>query len=157
GRGQVGLLRFLQDGRFRPLGGGREEHADVRIIASSNCSLDELVADGKFREDLLFRLRVLSLEMPPLRERVGDPSLLAEHFLQVWQHHYGGCVRILDPDSRVWFDSYSWPGNVRQLENLVHRAFVLSDGPEIHVPAPGSRLPNRPVQPPTGYESTDAP
>ena len=148
GRGQVALLRFLQDGRYRPLGATQEETANVRIIAASNRKLQALAADRCFRPDLLFRLGVLSLEMPPLRERVGDPQLLAEHFLDEFARRYGnayGATRsALHSETLAWFDSYSWPGNVRELENLIHRAFLLADGQEIRIPFPLSPCPAPP-------------
>lgn len=141
-RGQVALLRFLQDGRYRPLGARQEEAADVRIIVASNRKLETLVEERSFRADLMFRLRVLSLEMPALRERPGDPLLLADHFLGKFAQRYGnthGKGRSpVDSHTRAWFDSYSWPGNVRELENMIHREFLLADGPELRIPVPDS-------------------
>ncbi|WP_218585424.1 sigma 54-interacting transcriptional regulator [Pseudomonas sp. R5(2019)] len=138
-RGQVALLRFLQDGRYRPLGAVHEETADVRMIVASNRKLETLVEADGFRADLLFRLRVLSIEMPPLRERLGDSLLLANHFLREFASRYGEHrlkTSALDSHTHAWFDSYSWPGNVRELENLVHREFLLSDGRAFIIPAP---------------------
>lgn len=146
-RGQVALLRFLQDGRYRPLGAQREETVDVRIIVASNRKLETLVEAHRFRADLLFRLSVLSLEMPPLRERLGDPLLLANHFVNRFAMRYGENRSIkgrsLDTHTHAWFDSYSWPGNVRELENLIHREFLLSDGPAFIVPAPNALIATR--------------
>jgi DNA-binding NtrC family response regulator len=142
--GQVALLRFLQDGRYRPLGAGQEEAADVRIIAASNRKLETLVEERCFRADLLFRLRVLSLEMPPLRERPGDPLLLADHFLRKFAARYGdtrGKGRSgVDSHTRAWIDSYMWPGNVRELENVILRALLLADDQEFGIAVPDSRL-----------------
>lgn len=135
-RGQVALLRVLQDGRFRPLGARSEVSVNVRIIAASNRSLAALAASKEFRSDLLFRLRVLALEMPPLRQRHGDSLLLAEHFLCGYARRYEATPRKLNERTCAWFESYSWPGNVRELENLVHREFLLADGHEIDVSAP---------------------
>jgi DNA-binding NtrC family response regulator len=146
-RGQVALLRFLQDGRYRPLGAQREEAADARVIVASNRKLETLLEERSFRADLLFRLRVLSLEMPALRERPGDQLLLADHFLGKFAQRYGNTHdkgrTSVDSHTRAWFDSYSWPGNVRELENLIHRAFLLADGPELRIPVPDSLFSTR--------------
>ena len=133
--GQVALLRFLQDGRFRPLGAAREEVANVRVMAASNRDLNTLVAEGKFREDLLFRLRVLSVVMPPLRDRDGDVQLLTDYFLSECAKKYCTTQRTVSAATRKLFKSYHWPGNVRELENSVHSEFLLSDNYEI-CPAP---------------------
>ena len=139
-RGQVALLRFLQDGCYRPLGARHAESADVRIIVASNRRLETLVGERSFRADLLFRLHVLSLDMPALRDRPGDPWLLAHHFLDEFTQRYGNIAgegrRSIDSHAQAWFDAYAWPGNVRELQNLVHRVFLLADGPELLLPAP---------------------
>jgi two-component system response regulator GlrR len=134
-RGQVALLRFLQDLRYRPLGGQREEHADVRIIAATNVSLWEMVVAKQFRPDLYYRLQILFLRLPPLRERAGDAGVLASHFVNAFGVRYGWPRRRLAPDSIASLDRYNWPGNVRELENLVHRAMLLSSEPVVSVPA----------------------
>ena len=134
-RGQVALLRFLQDLRYRPLGGQREERADVRIIAATNVSLWEMVAAKQFRPDLYYRLQILFLRLPPLRERTGDPGLLASHFGSAFSVRYGWPERRFAPESVALLDRYGWPGNVRELENLVHRAMLLSSDPLVTVPA----------------------
>jgi DNA-binding NtrC family response regulator len=143
-KGQVALLRFLQDNRFRPLGGATEGEADVRVIAAANRSLEELAARGEFRLDLLFRLKLIFIELPPLRLRTGDAPLLAEHFVKKCAARYGGPLKQLHSNSRDWFAHYRWPGNVRELENLVHRECLLNDCMEIcgeppcgHAPATG--------------------
>jgi DNA-binding NtrC family response regulator len=130
-KGQVTLLRFLQDQHFRPLGGAAEQRADVRIIAASNRPLDRLAEEGLFRTDLLYRLNVLYVRMPPLRERPGDARLLAQHFARRLGERYRRPEKRLHPATLRWLDAYHWPGNVRELENLVARAFVLADGDEI--------------------------
>jgi len=145
-RAQVGLLRFLQDGRFRPLGSAGESSADVRVVAASNQSLDKLVEEGRFRQDLLFRLRVFSLRMPPLREREGDPQVLAHHFLDRWARKFGDKQLVLSASSKRWLDEQPWPGNVRELENLMLRAFLMADTGELRLDA-GTASP--PVKPPT--------
>ena len=133
-RGQVALLRFLQDHRYRPLGGQREEHANVRIIAATNVSLLGLVSARQFRPDLYYRLQILFLRMPPLRERTGDPALLADYFAHALCARYGWRRRSLAAESLAALNRYHWPGNVRELENLVHRALLLTSHPVVDVP-----------------------
>ena len=133
-RGQVALLRFLQDLRYRPLGAQREEHADVRIIAATNVSLWEMVLARQFRSDLYYRLQILFLRLPPLRERSGDAGVLASHFVNVFGARYGWPPRRLAWESIAALERYHWPGNVRELENLVHRALLLTSAPVVSVP-----------------------
>lgn len=135
-KGQVTLLRFLQDQQFRPLGGRHEQQADVRVIAASNRSLAKQVEAGEFRLDLLFRLKLMYLHMPPLRERSGDIRLLANHFIRVGSARFCKPEIPLDAATLAWFERYHWPGNIRELENLVHREFLLADGSYISIPAP---------------------
>jgi DNA-binding NtrC family response regulator len=135
-RAQVALLRFLQDGSFRPLGSSREERANVRIIAASNSDLEEQVRVGRFRMDLYYRLNVLFLTIPPLRDRHGDVRLLAQHFMRQCANQYKLPARSLHEATADWFDRYAWPGNVRELENLVQREYLLSDGDQLHITAP---------------------
>jgi DNA-binding NtrC family response regulator len=130
-KGQVTLLRFLQDQHFRPLGGAEEERADVRIVAATNRPLAGLVRQGQFREDLLYRVKVMYLRLPPLRDRRGDPELLAEHFVSRLSRRYRRPEKRFHPRTLQWLDRYRWPGNVRELENVVAREFLLADGDEI--------------------------
>jgi len=139
-KGQVTLLRFLQDQQFRPLGGGREEQTDVRIISASNRVLERQVEGGAFRLDLLYRLNVLHLAMPPLRERRADIALLAEHFVRIASARYRKPALPFDPQALACFEHYAWPGNIRELENLVQREFLLAEGGQICVPAPATAL-----------------
>lgn len=139
-KGQVTLLRFLQDQRFRPLGMHREQQADLRIIAASNRNLDRQVDAGDFRSDLLYRLKLLHLVMPPLRERRGDIALLAEHFVGVGSARFHKHPIPLTTDTLAWFERYHWPGNIRELENFILREFLLADGAEISVPMPAVGL-----------------
>lgn len=127
-RGQVALLRFLQDLRYRPLGATRDEQADVRVIAATNVNLDDLVAQRRFRPDLLYRLKIFSLTLPALRERPGDAELLAKHFARLYSNQYKSAEPRIASADLAWIRSHSWPGNVRELENLAHRAVVLSQG-----------------------------
>jgi DNA-binding NtrC family response regulator len=140
-KGQVTLLRFLQDRHYRPLGDTREQASDVRIVAASNASLTQLAEAGQFRLDLWYRLKVLFLEVPPLREREGDPVLLAEHFMRVCSERFGKPLKTFHPDTLKWIASYPWPGNIRELENWVYREFFLADGPVIQVGRPVDRPP----------------
>jgi two-component system response regulator GlrR len=130
-KAQVTLLRFIQDQEYRPLGCAHAESGNVRIIAASNANLLKLAETGEFRADLLFRLKILSVELPPVRERHGDVELLAKHYLQKFSQKYGKPVKSLHPDTLAWMNTYDWPGNVRELEHLIHREFLLSDGPTI--------------------------
>jgi len=135
-KGQVALLRFLQDNTYRPLGGSIEHRADVRVIAAANVSLEALAERGGFRRDLVFRVKLLFVELPPLRTRGADARLLAQHFLEECGRLYGPPAKALGEPFARWLEAHRWPGNVRELENVVHRAFLLSDGPELEVPEP---------------------
>ncbi|HEU5283230.1 MAG TPA: sigma-54 dependent transcriptional regulator, partial [Burkholderiales bacterium] len=152
-KGQVALLRFLQDLNYRPLGSRREESADVRVIAATNIDLAELVHAKQFRMDLYYRLQILFLRLPPLRERAGDAGLLAEHFVRAFGVRYGGAAARFSPDSLSLLDRYAWPGNVRELENLVHRAFLLTGGEVISIPGDWLTGERRVASPGTPYES----
>lgn len=127
GKAQVALLRFLQDQRYRPLGSSRELSSQVRVIAAANQNLEALAHAGCFRIDLLYRLEILHLRMPPLRERAGDARLLAHHFFGIYGARYGVPLRPLDDATLGWLDSHSWPGNVRELENWVQRRLLMGD------------------------------
>jgi DNA-binding NtrC family response regulator len=131
---QVALLRFLQDQEYRPVGGPAVRVADVRVIGSTNADLAALAARGGFRTDLLFRLNVLALELPPLRARGDDAVLLARAFVRRLSEQYRQ-PKTLHPDAVAWLKRHTWPGNVRELENLVLRAFLLDDRPELRLPA----------------------
>jgi two-component system, NtrC family, response regulator GlrR len=128
-KAQVTLLRFLQDQWYRPVGTTREERTDVRLIAAANRPLEALVQREMFRADLLYRLKVLTLEMPPLRERGDDVELLALHFVARFAAKYGAATKRIDAATLCWMRGYAWPGNVRELENWVHRQFLMCDGP----------------------------
>ena len=130
-KGQVTLLRFIEDNVIKPLGAMKSRKVNVRIIAASNVCLSELVAQGLFRQDLLFRLNLLHLNLPPLRKRKSDIQPLAEYFMQKYRRQYQQPDKRFHPDAVVWMNDYNWPGNVRELENFVHRSFLLSEHPEI--------------------------
>ena len=123
---QVRLLRVLESGRFCRVGGDQEIAASVRVIAASNRDLGKAVAEGRLREDLMYRLCVIPLPVPPLREREGDALLLAEMFLQELNAEHG-TEKTYAPRARERIAAFSWPGNVRELKNVVHRGYVLSD------------------------------
>jgi DNA-binding NtrC family response regulator len=131
-KGQITLLRFLQDRRYRPVGHSCEQQSDVRIIAASNKPMKHVVAEGEFRTDLLYRLNVLGLKVPALRERVDDIVPLAEHYLEMFCTRYDRTPKRLDAETAYWLQQYDWPGNVRELENLIHRIVLLSDGETVH-------------------------
>lgn len=131
-KGQVTLLRFIEDNLIRPLGAIKSRKVNVRIIAASNVCLSELVAQGLFRQDLLFRLNLLQLNLPPLRNRKADLQALAEHFMEKYRRQYQQADKRFHPDTIAWMNAYHWPGNVRELENFVHRSFLLSKDPEIN-------------------------
>ena len=129
---QAKILRVLQDRRFMRLGSTEEVQADVRVIAATNVNLQALVAEGRFREDLYYRLNVLSLTLPPLRERREDIPLLADHFLAKYSAENGiAPARRLSPEALHCLLEYTWPGHVRELENAIERAVVLSNAPLI--------------------------
>jgi two-component system response regulator GlrR len=137
-KAQVTLLRFLQDQQYRPLGGEREQRTDARIIAASNAQLTRLVEEGRFRIDLLYRLKLMHIVLPPLRDRKGDVPLLSEHFVQIGSARFGRPVRQVSAETLSWFEQYSWPGNVRELEYTIYHGLLLSDGATISIPPPSS-------------------
>jgi DNA-binding NtrC family response regulator len=128
---QAALLRFLQVREYRPLGADTTEKADLRIVAASNQQLERLVARSQFRKDLFYRLNIMPLRMPPLRERQSDISLLADYFLQRFREEYRAPGKHLTTASILELEGHSWPGNVRELESRLHRAFLMCDGDEI--------------------------
>lgn len=139
---QAKLLRFLQDREYRPLGSSKSLKADVRIIAASNADLKRQVQAGLLREDLYHRLNVLTLSIPPLRERLEDISLLAVHFLTRYGTQYGRGSLRLSPSAVQKLLAYHWPGNVRELEGVIQRAVILASTPVIeadHLDLPLSR------------------
>jgi DNA-binding NtrC family response regulator len=130
---QAKILRVLQDRRFMHLGGVQEMQVDVRIIAATNIDLRQLVREGRFREDLFYRLNVITIELPPLRQRREDIPLLVQFFLKKYAEENDRPVRRITPEALRPLMSYSWPGNVRELENVIERAVVLSSGPDITI------------------------
>jgi two-component system, NtrC family, response regulator PilR len=128
---QVKLLRILQDRRFRRLGATEEVQADIRIIAATNQDLPTLVAEGRFREDLFYRINVIPIQLPPLRERPEDIPLLAHHFLAKFTALMNKSVHSISGEAQERLVAYGWPGNVRELENVIERAVALEQTPVI--------------------------
>ncbi len=128
---QVKLLRFLGERTFERVGSNKTLTADIRLIAATNKNLEELVKTGRFREDLFFRLRVVEIHLPPLRERAGDIPLLAQKFLREFARENGKPVKDFTADALEWLMHYSWPGNVRELRTAIEHAVVLCRGEKI--------------------------
>jgi transcriptional regulator with PAS, ATPase and Fis domain len=128
---QTKLLRFLQEHEIKHVGGTESIRVDVRVIAATNQPLESAVKDGKFREDLYDRLNVVSITLPPLRERKDDIPLLANHFLQKFSEENHKEISHISPEALEILLQYSWPGNVRELEHTVERAVILSTHPII--------------------------
>jgi len=124
---QVKLLRVLQERRIRHVGGTREIDIDMRIVSATNRDLRALVAAGKFREDLYYRVNVIDIVLPPLRERAGDIELLAASFLRRYGESGQTAVKGFEPEAMIALETYSWPGNVRELQNVIERACALAD------------------------------
>jgi transcriptional regulator with PAS, ATPase and Fis domain len=127
---QVGLLRFLDRGEYRPVGSTRTLHADVRIVAATNQDLERCISQGRFREDLFYRINTITLHVPPLRQRREDIPGLAQHMLA--GNRTGGLPRrALSPEAMTALTSYSWPGNIRELRNVLERVVMMGagDGP----------------------------
>jgi len=136
---QVKLLRVLQERTVRPVGGTSEIPVDVRVIAATNRDLDRQVSEGTFREDLYYRLNVIPIRVPGLRERREDIPLLANHFLKKYGPAAGKSIHALAAASLESLTRYDWPGNIRQLENTIERAVAMETTSELHVELPAER------------------
>jgi two-component system, NtrC family, response regulator AtoC len=135
---QVKLLRALQEGEIRRLGGTGTRSVDVRVVSATNRDLEEAIREGEFREDLFYRLAVVSIDLPPLRHRPEEIPLLLQHFIERGRERLGIEVDGIDADALELLTEYPWPGNIRELENVVERALILADGPRLtveHLPA----------------------
>jgi transcriptional regulator with PAS, ATPase and Fis domain len=130
---QVKMLRVLQDFEFEQVGGTKTFHVDTRVILATNDDLARLAAEGRFRQDLFYRINVINIELPPLRERIADIPLLAENFLQRVTQDSGKVVRGFTEDAMAELQRYRWPGNVRELQNVIERAVLLGKQPVIGV------------------------
>jgi two-component system response regulator PilR (NtrC family) len=128
---QVKLLRVLQERRFRRVGGTEEVEANIRVIAATNQDLAKMVADGRFREDLYYRVNVIQVQLPPLRERQEDIALLAGHFLEKFREQMGKNVASISQEAMAYLERYDWPGNIRELENIIERAVALESSAAI--------------------------
>lgn len=124
---QVKLLRFLQDQIVERIGGRQKIQVDVRIVSATNANLEEKIAQGLFREDLYYRMNAVMVRIPPLRDRAGDPALLANFFLARFNQEYGRSIRGFTEDAAAAMNTHAWPGNVRELENRMKRAVVMAD------------------------------
>ena len=138
---QPKLLRVLQEGEFERLGGARTIKVDVRVIAATNRNLTQAVKDGKFREDLFYRLEVFPIDLPPLRDRPEDIPLLSWTFVKEFSNSMGKPIEKISTESMNAMVAYSWPGNIRELRNVIERAMILAHGPVLQV-----RLNHRPPQ-----------
>ena len=127
------LLRALENGEVQRVGSSKTRHVDVRVIAATNADVSQLVADGRFREDLLYRLNTVEIRIPPLRNRKDDVPLLANHFLRQQAERYGKAVRDFTPEAMRALLEHSWPGNVRELRHVVERAVLLTPGPSVTI------------------------
>lgn len=128
---QVKLLRALQEHAFTPVGSNREIKADVRIVAATNQDLEKLIKEGKFREDLYYRLNVMPIFLPPLRERKEDIPDLVYHFMEKFNLEHGARIRGITPEAIVALEGFHWPGNIRELENAIEHAFVVEGSEQI--------------------------
>lgn len=129
---QAKLLRVLEERKVERLGSAQSIPVDVRVISATNVALEKAVEEGKFRADLYYRLRVVQINLPPLRERAADIPLLAEHFLNTYAKRYGLQCTSLGATALAKLTAYSWPGNIRELRNVIERSAVLADGPTLH-------------------------
>jgi len=164
---QTKFLRVLEERRFERVGGQKAIEVDVRVVAATNRDLAEMVRRGSFREDLYYRLSVIHIEVPPLRERLDDVPLLAEHFLARFRHQAGRRITGFSPEAMAVMQRYHWPGNVRELRNAVERAIVLGDRDQIQAAdlppqllgasLPSARTRNSPPTPPLGSAISQAP
>jgi two-component system response regulator PilR (NtrC family) len=146
---QVKLYRVLQEGKVRPIGSTEESDVDVRIIAATNRNFEKEIAEGRFREDLYYRLNVIPIHLPPLRERREDIPLLARHFLETFRKVMEKLVESISPEAMSRLESYDWPGNVRELENTMERAVALETTREVTLRVLPDRI--------AGYSGTPAP
>jgi len=144
---QAKLLRVLQDGIIERVGGGKPRNVDVRVVVATNRNLKQCVQDGAFREDLYYRLEVLSINLPPLRERMEDLPYLVSHFKDKVAAKLGIIPPVISPDVMDAFRRYRWPGNVRELENTLEQAFILARSEELNLADLPEKLRVREPQP----------
>ena len=140
---QVKLLRVLEERQFERLGSPKSVRINTRIIAATHRNLEQLVAEGLFREDLYYRLNVFPIHIMPLRERVDDIPLLVSRFVDEFSHAFGKRIDSIDADNMSRLQQYSWPGNIRELRNVVERAMILATGPRLTIPVPSASTPGK--------------
>ena len=128
---QVKLLRVLQERKFRRVGGLEEIDADIRVVAATNQDLPKMVAEGRFREDLFYRINVIPIQLPPLRDRREDIPLIADHFLAKYRQAMGKSIETISGEAMARLSGHHWPGNIRELENVIERAVALEKTPTI--------------------------
>ncbi|MFA5156279.1 MAG: sigma-54 dependent transcriptional regulator [Candidatus Omnitrophota bacterium] len=156
---QVKLLRVLQEGEFERVGDTKTIKVDVRVIASTNQSLMDLIAQGKFRKDLYYRLNIISVDVPPLRERKEDIPLLLEDFIKKFSKNTKRKIECVSSEALALLTQYNWPGNVRELENVIERAVILTKGPVINphdLPEPLYGLKHKHPMPHSGGDEYDS-
>lgn len=153
---QSKFLRAIQESEIRPLGSTQTKKVDVRIISAGSSELNEKIKSGEFRQDLFYRLNVVAIKLPPLKDRKGDVAILADHFLEKLAKRHNKSIKGFKPDTLAHLEAYQWPGNVRELENILERMVILADEP--HDLLPVELLPNeiRPVDVPTRFGDPDA-
>ena len=135
---QVKLLRVLEERQIERLGSPKGIGVNVRVIAATHRRLEERVNDGRFREDLFYRLNVFPIVVPPLRDRVEDIPALVWHFVETFARPFGKKIQAISPANMTALQQYAWPGNIRELRNAVERALVVANGPQLHIPVPSS-------------------
>ncbi|MGB6946043.1 MAG: sigma 54-interacting transcriptional regulator, partial [Bryobacteraceae bacterium] len=154
---QPKLLRVLQEREFERLGSTRTMRSDARLIAATNRELDQFVAEGKFRSDLYYRLNVFPVRVPALRERPEDIPLLVRHFVQQFSRRLGKAIDAIPGETMAALARYSWPGNIRELQNVIERAVILTNGPVLSVHIDDLRAPSSPASPlgtPNGHSAS---
>ena len=132
---QAKLLRVLQEGEFEPIGSSQTKKVDCRVIAASNRDLKKMIREGEFRADLYYRLNVFPITIPPLRERAGDIGLLAKTFAERYSQQLGRPIQSLSEEEIACLESYRWPGNIRELQNIIERAIITARDGKINLPA----------------------
>jgi DNA-binding NtrC family response regulator len=130
---QSKLLRVLEDHQIRPVGGTQSINIDIRFIAATNKDVESAIREGRFREDLFYRINIITIKLPPLRERREDIELLVRHFIQKYAHELGKAVKDMDDETLKTFIEYQWPGNIRELQNIIERAILIADDDIIRV------------------------
>ena len=152
---QPKLLRVLQEREFERLGSTRTQRIDVRLVAATHRNLEGMIADNQFRSDLYYRLSVFPIEVPPLRERAGDIPLLVHHFVHEFSQRMDRRIETIPDETMDALKKYAWPGNIRELQNLIERSVILSPGPVLQVPLQGLSVRTIPAQNGGQYETLE--